>query len=415
MSDLSEHLAKLTPDQRELLRKQINKRQTIERQADTAPAVATSEIASVAGEGKAIASHAGTAFSLFFFSADGDINSSEKYGDLFEYARFADERGFEAIWTPERHFHQFGGLYSSPAILSAALAVATRRIKIRAGSVVAPLHHPVRLAEEWCVVDNLSQGRIGVSFASGWHPSDFVLRPEAYKERRKLVFEHIDIIRRLWAKETVSFPNGEGHPVPVNLFPRPIQKELPVWVTSSGTAETWQAAAEMGANILTALLGQNLEELSRKISLYRNTFRERHAGRPPGIVTIMLHAYIGEDIDSVRAVVKKPFCNYLHTHLALYETLIRQTAPDIDVNQFTESDRDALIELAFERYFNKAALIGTPATCRAMVNELISAGVDEIACLIDFGVEAMRVREMLERLDELRRSFAFQLADTVAQ
>ena len=96
---------------------------------------------------------------------------------LLDGARFADDHGFEAVWTPERHFHAFGGLYPNPSMTSAAIAAITHGA-FRAGSVVLPLHHPIRVAEEWAVVDNLSRGRVGISFASGWQPNDFVLHPE---------------------------------------------------------------------------------------------------------------------------------------------------------------------------------------------------------------------------------------------
>src|SRR5215217_9633370 len=88
-------------------------------------------------------------FSLFFFSSDGSTNKPDKYNLLLDCARFADAAGFRAIWTPERHFQEFGGLYPNPSVLAAALAMITKRIQIRAGSVVLPLHNPVRVAEEW--------------------------------------------------------------------------------------------------------------------------------------------------------------------------------------------------------------------------------------------------------------------------
>lgn len=95
--------------------------------------------------------------SVFFFSAD----SAEKnrYQFILECAQLADRLGYNAIWTPERHFHQFADLYPNPSVLSAGLATITQQVKLRAGSVVAPLHHPARIAEEWAIVDNLSVGR----------------------------------------------------------------------------------------------------------------------------------------------------------------------------------------------------------------------------------------------------------------
>src|SRR5215467_2804377 len=119
-------------------------------------------------------------FSIFFFAADAQTEGP-KYTLLLDSARFADENGFTAVWTPERHFEAFGGLYPNPSITSAALSVATTRLRIRAGSVVLPLHDPIRVAEEWAMLDNLSKGRVGISFASGWHPNDFVFAPDSYE------------------------------------------------------------------------------------------------------------------------------------------------------------------------------------------------------------------------------------------
>lgn len=137
-------------------------------------------------------------FSMFFFSADGTTDSKDKYTMMKECARFADQHALTAIWTPERHFDAFGGLYPNPSVTSAALAMITERIKIRAGSIVLPLQDPLRVAEEWAVVDNLSGGRVEVAFASGWHVNDFVLNPAEYENRRQQMFEKIEIVKELW-------------------------------------------------------------------------------------------------------------------------------------------------------------------------------------------------------------------------
>lgn len=98
-------------------------------------------------------------FSLFYFSTVDELLDANKYRLYLEGAKFADRHGLSAIWTPERHFHESGGLYPNPSVLSAALATITERIQLRAGSVVLPLHHYPRVVEEWSVVDNLSNGR----------------------------------------------------------------------------------------------------------------------------------------------------------------------------------------------------------------------------------------------------------------
>src|SRR5690606_27565473 len=144
-----------------------------------------------------------------------------------------DANGFAAVWTPERHFHAFGGLYPNPSVLAAALAASTTRVQLRSGSVVLPLHHPVRVAEEWAVVDNLSGGRVGLSFASGWQPNDFILRPENHADSKNAMLRDMEIVRSLWRGEAVSFPGPKGE-VQVRTLPRPVRPELPVWLTAAG-------------------------------------------------------------------------------------------------------------------------------------------------------------------------------------
>ena len=206
--------------------------------------------------------------SLFYFAA-GEDTAHDGYRLLLESARWADTHGFEAVWTPERHFHAFGGAYPNPAVVGAAVAAVTENVRIRAGSVVAPLHSPARIAEEWSVVDNLSGGRVDLSFAAGWQPNDFVLNPGAYATARDELPTMIDTVRRLWRGDSVEMPGHDGAPVAVRTLPRPVQPELPVWLTSAGSTATFERAGTLGTNLLTHLLGQSIEQLAENIACYR--------------------------------------------------------------------------------------------------------------------------------------------------
>lgn len=352
-------------------------------------------------------------FSLFYFASDQGERASDKYRLLLEGARFADAHGFEAVWTPERHFHAFGGLYPNPSITSAAIAGITTRIAIRAGSVVLPLHHPARIAEEWSLVDNLSNGRVGCAFASGWQPVDFVLRPEAHADRHARLYEGIETVRRLWRGEAVEFPGPDGAPRAIRTLPRPVQPELPVWVTTAGNVETWKSAGAIGANVLTHLLGQTPDEVAAKVRAYREARAAAgHAG--PGLVTIMLHTFVGDDTDAVREIVRKPMKEYLASSISLVKDVASswaalkkrtdgtQAAAGVDIASLTPEEMDGLLEFSFERYFATSGLFGDTETCLALVERLRAAGIDEIACLIDFGVPSELALEHLGHLDRLR-------------
>jgi natural product biosynthesis luciferase-like monooxygenase protein len=347
-------------------------------------------------------------FSLFFFadSAPGDT----EYDLVLESARFADANGLTAVWTPERHFHTFGGRFPNPAVIGAALASVTTRIGIRAGSVVAPLHNPIRIAEEWAAVDNLSGGRVGVSFASGWHATDFVLRPETFRDRKNVMAETVRTVRRLWRGEEVEFAGVDGRRQPVRIFPTPVQRELPVWITSGGSQETFRIAGRLGAGVLTHQLGQTHEALAGNIAAYREELATTHGTDVPGHVVVMLHTMIGDDRDEVRSVVREPFSDYLRSAFDLIARDIAAAGDGFDPAKMSDADKEFMVERSFDRYFSTAGLFGTVSDGAEVVRRMTAIGVDEIACLIDFGVPQDQVLASLGHLGKLRAATTDVLA-----
>jgi natural product biosynthesis luciferase-like monooxygenase protein len=348
------------------------------------------------------------AFSLYYFASDeGGPAAAAQRRLLFDSARFADANGFAALWAPERHFHAFGGLSPNPSVMAAALAAVTQRVRIRSGSVVVPLHHPARIVEEWSLVDFLSGGRVDLGIASGWFPNDFVLAPEgSYERRSELVFERAAELQRLWRGETFEAVNPLGDAVSLRTMPRPVQRELPIWITAAGNPATFERAGAAGHHVLTHLLGQSLQSLDTKIEAYRQAWRAAgHAGQ--GQVTLMLHTFVGEDDAAVRRTVKEPMLRYLGSSAQLvggYTASVpffQQRCPATSGPLTTDDVRDAL-EFSFERYYATSSLMGTMDQCLAMTDRLRAMGVDEVACLIDFGVDADTVLAALPMLAELR-------------
>ncbi|MDF2368246.1 MupA/Atu3671 family FMN-dependent luciferase-like monooxygenase [Sneathiella sp.] len=356
-------------------------------------------------------------FSLFYFASEVSGSGPEAYRLLLQGAKFADDNGFEAIWTPERHFHAFGGLYPNPAVSSAAVASMTKNVGIRAGSCVLPLHNPVRLAEDWALVDNISAGRAGIALASGWQPNDFVLQPENFENRKDVMLDGVDTLRKLWRGESIKLPNHKGEEIEVSTLPHPVNGDIPLWLTAAGNPETFAAAAEKGCYVLTHLLGQKFEDVAEKIRAYRMAWRE--AGHPGnGKVSLMLHTFVGEDEDQVRETVREPMKGYLKSSVDLLRRAswssptFKQKADATGVTpqevfekqELTEEETDALLDHAFERYYQTSGLFGTPDSCQELVREIARMGVDEIACLIDFGVDTDLVLKHLTYINDLKNN-----------
>ncbi|MDX2158550.1 MAG: LLM class flavin-dependent oxidoreductase [Hyphomicrobiaceae bacterium] len=364
---------------------------------------------------------AALAFSLFYFAASGAPGgemraggSADTYRLLMEGARFADAHGFEAVWTPERHFHGFGGIYPNPAVTGAAIAAVTRNVAIRAGSCVLPLHDPLRVAEDWSLIDNISGGRAGVAFAAGWMPEDFVLATHAFADRKALMLEHIATIERLWRGERIERDKPNGGKALIGTLPRPVQTALPVWLTAARNPETFEIAGRRGWNVLTHLLGMSVEELAGNVALYRKARRE--AGHPgEGRVTLMLHTFVGSDEELVRETVREPMKRYLASAVDIvkaaewsFPTLIHKDeqakkagAAALSASDLSAEDLDAVLEHAFDRYYRTSGLFGAPERCVEMARRLKRLGIDELACLIDFGVETDSVLASLPLLADV--------------
>jgi natural product biosynthesis luciferase-like monooxygenase protein len=350
--------------------------------------------------------------SVMFFGAESIGDAVDRYSLVRNAAMAADQLGYQAVWLPERHFDNFGGLFPNPSVLAAHLAALTRSCELRAGSVVAPLHDVIRIAEEWSVVDNLSGGgRVGLSMGSGWNTNDFVLAPDRYATRADHALSAIRELRSMWSGQAVRRVNGSGRNVELTIHPRPLSPELPLWLTASGNPETFRAAGRLGTNVLTHLLGQTVDELAEKIALYRKARAE--AGHDPveGRVTLMLHTLAAEkDVEAWQAA-RDPLRRYLRSALELE---LRASAGGGTVSggrrmaptALSAAVIDELLEERSRYFYEELSLLGTVEKCRSVINRMAAAGVDEIACLIDFGASERDVLESLHRLAPDRRSDA---------
>ncbi|WP_285413425.1 MupA/Atu3671 family FMN-dependent luciferase-like monooxygenase [Variovorax sp. efr-133-TYG-130] len=338
-------------------------------------------------------------FGLFYFADANQGQEGEQLYRLYvEGAKFADRNGFTAIWTPERHFTKVAAAFPNPSVLSSALAMVTQNVQLRAGSVVLPLHHPLRVAEEWSVVDHLSGGRVGVAFASGWVPEDFVLAPDHFADRYQVMLDGVAQVRELWRGGTMAARNGAGHTSQVRLQPKPLQPELPVWITATRSPATFEAAGRIGANVLTALLSLTIPELTENIRIYRDALRA--SGHDPDAhkVTLMLHTFVGPDDETARQAAYEPMVQYFRAHTELRKSVFKDLEGNIPNQAVGEVEAEQLIALAVRRYFGTSSLIGGPESCLALVRKLEKIGVDEFACLIDFGVPTDEVLENLAHL-----------------
>jgi natural product biosynthesis luciferase-like monooxygenase protein len=337
---------------------------------------------------------------VIFFSGLGAEGGP--YDLLLEVAKYVDEAGFKAIWTPERHFTEVGGAYPNPSVLAAALATVTRRVRLRAGSVNLPLHDPLRVAEEWAVVDNLSIGRVDLAVAPGWHVRDFVLKPENFADKFNLLNVCRDQLQRVWRGEPVERIDANGDTHSIVTFPRPVQKELPIWLTTSQKEEPWRFAGSNGFNVLSALINFGPKELEKRIAVYREARAASGHDPKAGVVSLMLHTYVATDSGQAVERVRPALTEYLKSFVVQHQGA-NQAAADDKVKTLQElgTDGDDFVSMVFDRYIATSSLIGDVRQAGQILERFRAMGVDEVACLVDFGLDKAAVLDSLRLLSGL--------------
>lgn len=332
------------------------------------------------------------ALSVMFFSGADSGRGGDRYTRILELTRLADDLGFEAVWLPERHFHPFGGLFPRPAVLAAAVAAQTRRIGVRAGSVVAPLHAVAHIAEEWAMVDALSGGRAGLSLATGWNRGDFADAHCDFEQRREYTFAAVETLRRLWQGGEVKTADG----LAVSTFPRPVQPELPLWLTATSGPATFEEAGRQGCSVLTAFLQLDRATLEQNIGVYRRALAEHAPGTAPR-VTVMMHTCVAGSQPAALAAAEGPLVAYQRQFLDLND---RAAEPR---TALSPAEKRELARYAAGKYAAERGLVGGPDEVAERLADLATIGVDEVACLLDFGLPDAAVTETLHRLAPLTR------------
>ncbi len=331
-------------------------------------------------------------FSLFCFPEVRSFFPSSSIIDFYQkLAKRADKLGLYGMWTPERHFSEIGAPFSSPAVIMAALAGVTDKLVLGAGSLVLPLHHTVKIAEQWSTLDCFYPGRIRFSVASGWHPNDFIFSPENYANRKKILFDKVRELKDIWREGVYQAINGVGEMCSVQVFPRPIQKECPLWITVADDSEVCAEAGRLGCHLLTHLLMQDIDSLAEKLELYRQNLLEFGFDPTQKQVTVMLHTYIHSEPGMAYKKAKKPLEEYFHAHLRLLANMQGDS-------QTTESFTADYFETKVKNFVENKCLIGTPKNCMKLLHQLKAIGVTEIATLVDFGLSEEDVLEGVESI-----------------
>ena len=179
----------------------------------------------------------------------GDMTMTDVYAATIEQAVLADELGFDHVWFTEHHFLEDGYL---PAFqpLAGAIAARTKQIRISNDIALLPLYHPIRLAEELAVLDQISNGRMEFGIGMGYVPKEFDAFGVPLRNRVSMTDEAIEILRLAWGEGPFSFRGKRYNLSNIDVHPKPVQPGgPPLWIAAMKEPGALRAA-RFGTNLL---------------------------------------------------------------------------------------------------------------------------------------------------------------------
>ncbi|MEW6300244.1 MAG: LLM class flavin-dependent oxidoreductase [Thermodesulfobacteriota bacterium] len=199
------------------------------------------------------------------------------YAELFRQVEYADQAGFDSVWLTEHHFTDDGYLAAVMPTL-AAVAARTRRVSIGTYVLLAPLYHPLRLAEDTATIDVISGGRLRLGIGLGYRGEEFAGFQIPRPQRLGRTLETVEILKRAWTGERFSFAGRYFQFRDVRVLPRPISQPHPELLWGGMTPAAIRRGAELDLSF-ACNLGQ------REVALYRETLQK--LGKDPAAYSIV--------------------------------------------------------------------------------------------------------------------------------
>jgi len=220
--------------------------------------------------------------------------------DIVDEAIYAERLGYHSAWIGEHHFNSLGVL-SCPDITLAYIAAQTKRIRLAPAVNVLPLHHPIRVAEQWATLDLLSGGRVDFATGRGYDRGEYVPLGAPFDDNVTAFAEGLEILKHLWSDGTPYSFRGKHYAFDnVAITPQPVQRPLPIQVASF-SKPTVELAAKHGFGLAIAAFAANLTlgGVAEAVRIYKEACAR--FGTRPGRITSSYFIHFADTPEEDRA------------------------------------------------------------------------------------------------------------------
>jgi alkanesulfonate monooxygenase SsuD/methylene tetrahydromethanopterin reductase-like flavin-dependent oxidoreductase (luciferase family) len=299
--------------------------------------------------------------------------------------------------VPEHHFGFFGCL-PAPATLLAYVAAKTKRIQLAPATVLLPCDHPVRVAENFALLDLLSNGRAVFSAGRGYDKREYDAFEVDFAESRDRFSEGLDLLRIAWAKEEFTY-NGRFYsiPEPITCLPRPVQKPHPPIYVACFSRPTVEMAAEQGFHTLFAPFAAAMMfgSVGAAVQTYK-VLATSHGHTDARAKCSYFTNVVDNKADELRT--KERLLHYLHSILPAFPEDRASAPPHI---AYFADIVERLKSMKPENLGERSLVTGDPEACIGTLRKCEAAGIEEVILYFNFG--NFGHRETLKSMERFAR------------
>lgn len=310
------------------------------------------------------------------------ISPAERVRNLLESIELADQVGLDVFGLGEHHRPDFAA--SAPAVILAAAAARTRRIRLSSAVSVLSSDDPIRVFQDFASLDLLSGGRAEIMAGRGSFVESFPLFGYDLRDYDALFAEKLDLLLAVRRSERVTWRGKFRPPLDdLGVYPRPVQQPLPVWIAVGGTPESVVRAARLGLPLALAIIGGQPERFTPLVDLYRQAAEQ--AGHDPARlpVSINSHGLVGDDSQQTAEV-----------YFPAYEQVMNKIGRERGWGRITRAQFEA------SRTLRGAEFVGSPEEIIAKIlyqHELFG----HQRLLLQLGVGTIEHQQMLRAIELL--------------
>lgn len=234
------------------------------------------------------------------------ITPGQRLRDMVEEAVLAEQVGLDVYGVGEHHRPDF--VASAPAVALAAIAARTERIRLTSAVTVLSSDDPVRVYQDFATLDLLSNGRAEIMAGRGSFVESFPLFGQDLRDYDALFSEKLELLLKIRASERVTWQGRHRAPLTdLGVYPRAVQKPLPVWIAVGGTPASVIRAGTLGLPLMIAIIGGMPERFASLVALYRDAARK--AGHDPATLPVGInsHGFIADSGDAAADIFHGPY------------------------------------------------------------------------------------------------------------